>query len=201
MSEVLEKLFGSKVRLRLLRFFLLNSHNEYTFDEIVKRNKINKKEARSELNNLTKIKLLKTHRKGKFKYYRINLQFSFYPELESLVIKSNIFPQSKSLGKIKNIGNVKLAMVSGIFLNYSKSRVDLLIVADDVSRRKLNNVVANLEAEIGKEISYMLLSTEEMNYRLNMLDRFLFDFLEGPYEEVINRLPKLKRIVAGIKKK
>ncbi len=200
MSEVLEKLFGSKVRLRLLRFFLLNSQNEYTFNEIVNKNKINKKESRSELNNLVKIKFLKSHRKGRFKYYKINLQFSFYPELESLLVKSNIFPQSKSLGKIKNIGNVKLAIISGIFLNYPKSRADLLIVADNVSRKKLNNVIANLEAEIGKEIGYMLLSTEELNYRLNMLDRFLFDFLKGPHEEVINRLPKLKRVIAGIKK-
>ena len=33
-----------------------------------------------------------------------------------------------------------------------------------------------------------------------MLDRFLIEFLEGPYEEVVNKVPEFKRFIAGLRK-
>ena len=39
------------------------------------------------------------------------------------------------------------------------------------------------------------MNTDEFKYRLDMLDRFLIDFLEGPYSEIVNKIPGLKRFV------
>ena len=38
MSEVLESLFGSRAKTRILRFFLQNPEQEYTIDDISRRN-------------------------------------------------------------------------------------------------------------------------------------------------------------------
>ena len=76
----------------------------------------------------------------------------------------------------------------------------MVLVANNVSRGKLRSVMNNLEAEIGKEISFVLMNSEEFKYRMDMLDRFLLEFLEGPHDEVINKVPGLKRFIMGRKK-
>jgi hypothetical protein len=199
MSEVLENLFGSREKTRMLRFFLQNPEQEYQLNEIAKRNMLVAKKIKKELENLVRIKfILSRSRKGK-KYYLLNQNFIFYPELKNLVSKDNIFPQSKSLSKIKDLGNIKLAAISGAFINYHKSKADMILVGDGISRAKLKNLMNNLEAEIGKEVDFVLMSGEEFKYRLNMLDKFILEFLEGPHEELINKITGLKRFIANRK--
>ena len=194
MSEVLENLFGSKARTRVLRFFLLNPDREYSVAETAKRNMLKISDARREINNFKKIKFVSEKIKKGKKRYHLNVNFAFYPELKNLIVKSNVYPQCESLGKIKNIGSVKLAIVSGIFLNHPKSKADMILAADNVSRRKLNNLINNIEAELGKEIKYVLMSGEELRYRVNMMDRFLLDFIKEPHNEIINKIPEIKRL-------
>lgn len=199
MSEILSSLFGSKERVRLLRFFLQNPDQPYEFADIVKKNMINSSKTRSELSNLEKIKfIIKRTKKGK-NSYEMNQYFSFYPELKALIVKSNVFPQCKSLGNISKIGNVKLACISGVFINYPKSRADMILVGDGISKAKLRNLMNNLEAEIGKEINFVLMTLDEFKYRLNMLDKFILEFLEGPNEEIINKISGLKQFIANRK--
>ena len=199
MSEILENLFGSKGKTRLLRFFLQNPEQEYGLKEIAKRNRLKSPATRSELENLRKIKfILRRTRQGKNSYI-LNQDFLFYPELKNLVAKDNIYPQSKSLTRIKSLGSIKLAVISGAFINYHKSKADMILVGDGVSRAKLKNLMNSLEAEIGKEVDFVLMSAEEFKYRLNMLDKFILEFLEGPHEEVINKITGLKRFIANRK--
>lgn len=196
MSEILEALFGSKAKARLLRFFLQNPDQEYDFSEILRRNMLKSALAKKELENLVRIKFaIRRSRKGK-KYYTLNQDFNFYPELKNLIAKSNVYPQCKSLGKVANIGHMKLALISGVFISYPKSKADMILVGDAVSKAKLKNLMNNLEAEIGKEINFALMTNDEFKYRLNMLDKFVLEFLEGPHEEVINKIPGLKQFIA-----
>lgn len=198
--QVLEILFGSKSRARMMRFFILNNNSEYSFSDIVAKNILNSPEARKELNAFKKADFIREKsRKGK-KYYRTNLGFPFYQELERLVIKSDIFPQCNSLSGVKKIGDVKLVLTTGVFMNYAKGKLDLLLVVDNVSRAKLKTLINHLEAEVGKEVRYMVLTGEELTYRLNMLDRFLINIFKEPHEIVFSKLPKIKQIVTVLKK-
>lgn len=199
-AQVLEILFGSKSRARMMRFFILNNSQEYSFSDIVKRNILNSLEARKELHAFKKAEFIKEKtRKGK-KYYKTNINFPFYQELERLVIKSDIFPQCSSLGNVKKIGDVKLVLTTGVFMNYAKGKLDLLLVVDNVSRVKLKTLINHLEAEVGKEIRYMVLTGEELTYRLNMLDRFLINIFKEPHEIFFSKVPKIKQIVSVLKK-
>jgi hypothetical protein len=199
MSETLVSLFGSKEKTRLLRFFLQNPELDYTLKEIAKRNMIKPKATKRELDNLKKIKFVSGRTKKGKNTYALNQNFIFYPELKNLIAKSNIYPQSGSMEKVKNIGNVKLAVISGAFINYPKSKADMILVADGVSRAKLKNLMNSLEAEIGKEVDFVLMTMEEFKYRLNMLDKFILEFLEGPHEEIINKIAGLKQFIANRK--
>lgn len=200
MSETLEMLFGSKAKTRLLRFFLQNPDKEFSVSEIVQKNMISAVNVRKEMNNLKKYKFVIEKNRKNEKIYFLNQEFHFCNELKSLFAKSNVYPQCKSLGKVKGIGDVKLVLVSGVFLSYTKGKADMVLVANNVSRSKLKHLMNSLEAEIGKEVSFVLMNSEEFKYRLDMLDRFLLDFLEGPHEELVNKIPGLKRVVMGLKK-
>jgi hypothetical protein len=196
MSEILENLFGSKERARLIRFFMQNPEQAFEFGEIIKKNMLVSSKTRTELQNLLKIRFVsKRMKKGK-SFYELNQNFNFYPELKGLIAKSNVYPQCKGLSGVSKIGNIKLAAISGVFINYEKSKADMIIVGDAVSKAKLKNLMNRLEAEVGREISFMLMTMEEFKYRLNMLDKFILEFLEGPHEEVINKITGLRQFIA-----
>jgi hypothetical protein len=194
MPEIFSQLFELKAKARLIKFFMLNDKREYSSQEVVQKNKMRSAQIARELHRFEKMKMIFARtRKGK-KYFQTNTGFIFYPELKNLVVKSNTLPECRSLSQIKNLGKVKLALISGVFLNYPKGRADLLIVADEVSRAKLKHLLENLEAEVGKEINYSIMDSDEFKYRTDMLDKFIMDFLEGPYEEIICKVPNLKEI-------
>lgn len=195
-----DTLFGSKARSRLIRFFLLNPGVEYSAADVSEKTLISRMDSSRELTRLVKMKLVfERSRKGR-KCFVVNEDFPFYIELKSLVSKLNVHAQSQIFRKLKVVGEVKLTLISGLFLNYPKSKVDMILVVNNVNRTKLKHAIAHLEAEVGKEIRFVLMNNEELHYRLNMLDRFFIEFLEGPYEEVTNKVPELKRFIAGLKK-
>jgi hypothetical protein len=194
MPEIFSQLFESRVKARLIKFFMLNDKREYSQQEVVQKNKMSSVQVTKELNRFEKMKMIIVRTKKGKRYFQTNTGFIFYPELKNLVVKSNTMPECRSLSQIKNLGRVKLALISGVFLNYPKGRADLLVVADEVSRAKLKHLLENLEAEVGKEINYSLMGSDEFKYRTDMLDKFIMEFLESPYEEIICKVSNLKEI-------
>ena len=200
MAEILEFLFGSKTKARLLRFFLMNPEQDFNTKEISIKNMLKNAQARSAINEFRKNKFIVERKRNGIRYFILNQKFPFLIELKGLFIKSNIYPQCSSLDKLRTIGDVKLALISGIFLNYPKSKADMVLVVNNVSHSKLKNLMSNIEAEVGREINYVLMNNDEFKYRLDMLDRFLLDFLEGPHDELVNKIPRLKPFISGLKK-
>lgn len=202
MSLILfDSLFGSKARARVIRFFLLNTEGDHSATEVTEKIMMNRTDVVREMNKLAKLRMIiEKSRKGK-KVYTTNMDFPFYTELKGLVSKLNVHAQSQVFKKLKVVGEVKLILISGLFLNYPKSKVDMILVVNNVNRSKLRHAIQYLEAEVGKEIQFVLMNAEELHYRLDMLDRFFVEFLEGPYEEVVNKIPELKRFIAGIRNK
>ncbi len=57
-----------------------------------------------------------------------------------------------------------------------------------MNERILRNRVRVLEAELGKEIRYAAMSTQDFFYRLNMSDKLLRDILDYPHSIAFDRL-------------
>ncbi len=195
MPETLEILFGSKLRARLLRFFVLNPSQRYDTKTISEKIKMERKSMRADLNALEKIEIITSEKlKGK-KLYMVNEEFPYYLELQALFVKSNIYPHCSEVKKFNSLGKVKLLVLSGIFMDKNKSRLDLLLVGDDISRSKVREYISNIEAEIGREIHYMQLSLEQFDYRLEMMDRFITEFLSDSHVTIVNKIPRLTQMV------
>jgi hypothetical protein len=123
--------------------------------------------------------------------YTLNANFEFFNELRNLVLKSSPAEKDRMIARLNRLGRVKLAIISGVFINKENLDPlvsDLLIVGDDINRRKLRAFLKATEAEVGKEIKFTLMDKEEFQYRLAMFDRFVRVLLESPHEKLINRL-------------
>lgn len=145
----------------------------------LKTKKKNKK--RSKKRNRKKIK------GGSKTYYGLNQKFDFLNDLRKLMLASPSASFAKITEKILALGKVKLALVSGVFLN-KENVADLMIVGDDIDRRKFKNFLKSLEAEMGTQIIYAIMDTEEFHYRRAMFDRFVRLMLEGPHEVLIEKI-------------
>ncbi len=200
MKGELEFLFGSRVRWRLIKFFILNESQQFSSKEVTGINKLNVREANQILRQLVKAKFLISRSSKKTNVYYLNKKFSFYIELKDLVIKSNVYPQCESLNKVKNLGDVRLALISGIFINHVKAKTDLLIVANNVSRAKMKHLLEELTAEMGREINYSLLTYDEFKYRVNMFDKFIMEIVGQPHELVVNKVSGLLKEIKNNKK-
>lgn len=210
---LLEQLLDSPLKARLLKLFLRNSGSEFALPEIRRRVRVNGSGLTRELQKLLKIGFIKTKTVAgraagvksarrskkprarlrrqavkKVKAYFVNRGFPLYQELNNLVLKLSPVSREKMLQKIKAVGGVKLVLLSGIFINSDKSRADLLIVGDNMPRKKLNNFLMDLEADIGKSVDYAIMNKKEFYYRYDMYDRFVRDMLEYPHETLINKL-------------
>jgi hypothetical protein len=67
----------------------------------------------------------------------------------------------------------------------------MLIVSDRPKKSIVDNVMASIEAEIGKEIRYAVLDTDDFKYRLSIGDKLVRDVLDYPHEIVLDRLSLL----------
>lgn len=125
--------------------------------------------------------------------YVLNSNFEFFEELKGLIMKSSPAEKNKMVKKIYGLGRIKLAVISGVFLNSEKenfdnSIADLFIVGDDIHKEKLRKFLRALEAEVGREVKLSIMDKEEFDYRYGMFDRFVRVLLEGPHEKIINKL-------------
>jgi predicted nucleotidyltransferase len=187
-KEILEQLFDSPVKVKLLKLFLRNPEESFGLSETVKKTRADKISCRRQISKLEEIKFIKSKFKSGKKIYSLNSGFVFYNELKTLVLKSSPTSKNKILSRLKNVGRIKLALLSGVFLELENSRADLLIVGDGIKNKKLAGFLKDLESEVGKEINYVVLTTADFKYRYNMFDRFIRDILEKPHEKLINRL-------------
>lgn len=203
--DTLEKLFDSPVRAKLLKLFLMNPDARFTREEASRQAQVRPREFKREARRLMQLRLVKSasarlvkpqaEGRGRMKFsarretvFAANKDFPLFAELRALCLKSA--PHAKGLlaGKIKRLGNVKLAILAGVFIDNPASRVDLLLVGDSIRKARMKSFIQWLEARIGKELNYVAMSSPEFKYRMDMYDRFVRDVLEFPHETVINKL-------------
>jgi len=193
--ETLSKLFGGQARVRIMRLFLLNNNNNFEIEDVVSRSRVMKATARKEINALSAMNFIKQKvitkegyrgTKKKVTVWSLNAGFRYLQSLRDILIDPTLLLQEDLPQRFKQIGKIKLMIVSGVFIGNSKSRADVLIVGDKLKKNILQQVVKGLEAEIGKELDYAVFDTEEFKYRLNMYDKLVCDIIDLPHEKLID---------------
>jgi hypothetical protein len=182
--EILSKILGSGARVKIMKLFLQNRSNGFSAVEVAKRSRVSSSVARAEVRLLSSVNFIKKHSPSKVEWF-FNSSFKYAKEFEDLLIRSDNLNKKTVLDNFKNIGRVKLVIVSGAFIKVDDSRVDLLIVGDKIKRGKIEEGVRKLEALLGTELAYAVFDTKEFIYRLDMYDKLVRDVLDYPNEVLL----------------
>lgn len=196
--EILGKMLGGIPRIKVMRLFLLNADEPFGIDDIVERSRLQKAVARKAVNSLLSMTLVERidfiqefeDAKGRksqkqISGWMLNKNFPYIEELKSLLVEGEFFRHEEIAKRFKPAGKIQLLVISGIFIQDSDSRLDLLIVGDNLRKSFIQKTVAVLESELGKELRYAVFNTADFKYRLSMYDKLLRDVFEFPHEKLI----------------
>lgn len=182
--EILGKILGNPARVKIMRLFLLNRGKGFKSKDIAKRSRVNSDIVRRELRLLASVGFIKKRSSISLDWY-FNSFFKYAVEFEELLVRSDTLNKEAILYNFKKVGQIKLLVVSGVFIKNHDSRVDLLIVGDKLKRTKIESGIRKLEALIGTELVYAVFNTKEFIYRLNMYDKLVRDILDYTHEVLI----------------
>lgn len=178
---MLQKLFTSKTRVKLLTLFLMNPEREMYVREITRNIDENINSVRRELANLEEIGLLTSKRKGNLRYYVTNRKMFIYDELTSIILKTEGIAKFLK-DNLSEIGDIKIAFIYGSFARgkaMAESDIDVLIIGD-VNEDELIVAVREIENRLLREVNYVLFIPEEFEERLKNKDPFVSNVLKEP---------------------
>lgn len=206
---MLEQLFGSITRVKLLQRFLTNPDRPYYLRELARAIHMQLNSVRREVANLERIGIItpmlsatplpgsraaeragrKTASPGHQlkKFYLANGSFLLYPELKALLVKAQLLVEQKLVERIVRIAKIRYLALTGIFVGLEGFSTDLLLVGT-VNRKRLAALMQQFERELDHPINYTVMTVGEFRYRHNVTDKFLYTVLENKKIVVINHL-------------
>ena len=198
---MIEQLFGSKTRVKLLQLFYSNPNRAFYVREITRKIDEQINSVRRELANLLSIGIIASDTTNNRLYYEVNQSYEYYEPLRAIfgngtrdesatgpppAKKTAPSASNLELEKIKALGNVEVAIYTGQFTRDESSGVDALIVGD-INQHALQKFMTELEAQEGKEIRYTVMPANEFNYRRQINDRFITTVLTSKKQVLIDR--------------
>ena len=202
--DTLIALFGSQAKVKLLRLFLFNMETPYLPKELAYRTKCAPTMVSRELRSLAKAGIIKNRRvlksvearqgdkiifkKLKGDGYILDQSFPYLESLKNLLTVASISADETFAKRFTSIGRVRLLVASGIFMQNWDSRVDLLIVGDELNVPKIDGIIQLIESELGKEIAYSAFESADFEYRLGIHDRLVRDILDYPHVTLLDKI-------------
>jgi|TARA_Y100000310_G_C20695695_1_gene825529 hypothetical protein len=202
--KILGKLFGSPAMVKLLRLFLFNPGEVYTNKEIATRAKITLDTARLELSIMKQMDFIKRKtdyrqiavkkskgkrtKKKKVSGWTLNEKFLYLVQLQNFLLSATPIKHKDIPKRLGVSGVIKLIVVSGIFIQNQDSRLDILIVGNNIRKSQLETAIKAIESELGKELRYAIFDTQEFKYRLGIYDRLIRDVFDYPHETILDKI-------------
>lgn len=189
---MIEQLFGSKTRVKLLQLFYSNPNRSFYVREITRKIDEQINSVRRELSNLLSIGIIVSDTTNNRLYYEVNQKYEYYQPLLEIFGHGvrTIGPAAPTVegeqSDIQSVGNVELALYTGQFTRDDKAGVDVFLVGD-INHARLARFMTELEAKEGKELRYTQLSMEDFDYRRQINDRFVANILAAKKQVIIDK--------------
>jgi DNA-binding Lrp family transcriptional regulator len=206
-TDPLSILFGSAARVKLLRFFLFNPSKEFTFDDISRRAKLVRRTARTEISALEKAGVIKqktvymedpdSGKKMKGVGYVLNKDFPELQALQTFLFETAPIDGKNLLKHLRQAGILDFVGVAGVFVREFEQRLDVLLAMKKFSQSKVEKAIRSLEAEIGVEIRFAAMSSEDLMYRVGMYDKLTRDFFDYSHQVLIDKIGVKDEVTAS----
>ena len=196
-EDVLVNILNDESRAKLMRFFSMNRESAHPSDEIMSILDIKKEDLTKQLRSLekntiiTQRKLTQREKKEKntrmTKGYMLNKRYKFLQTLDRIIIQTLPKGKDSLCSKVMKVKGVKFILNTGVFTNARDASVDILIAGTDINEGTIKTLIKETEKEMGVEIRYIILSSNELTYRIQIRDKFIRELLDGDYEIYLDR--------------
>jgi len=194
---MIDKLFGSKTRVKLLHLFMNHPGQSFYVREITRLIDEQINSVRRELSNMLEVGVITSDTSDNKLYYQVNQRYEFYTALRAIFAGETVSAEQvgptnaegvheQHLTIINDIPSVRLAILSGVLVKGSTAPVDVLLVGN-VSPAKVKAAVAMIEKLEGRELNYTVLPYDEFYYRLSVRDKFIAEVLASKHSVVIDK--------------
>lgn len=197
---MIEQLFGSKTRVKLLQLFYSNPNRSFYVREITRKIDEQINSVRRELANLLSVGIITSDTSNNKVYYEVNQKYEFFPPLQEIfggggirrrgstktAAKTIELPLPDDTADLKALGNVEIAALMGQFTRDDSTNIDVLIVGN-VNQNAVAKYVTDLEKQEGKELRYTVFSLEDFTYRMQIKDRFISNVLRSKKQILIDK--------------
>lgn len=189
---MIEQLFGSKTRVKLLQLFYSNPNRSFYVREITRKIDEQINSVRRELANLLSIGIISSDTNNNRLYYEVSQDFQYYEPLTAIFgtgtmpAKSAAPSAEGETQTLKALGNVNLALLTGVLTRDERSGIDVLLVGD-LNQTQVTKYINELEAKEGKELRYAVLTEDEFLYRKEVNDRFLTLVLDSKMQILLDQ--------------
>ena len=180
MSKTIEKIFGSRIRAKILGWLFTHPDESFFVRQMATILREDPTNVSREMARLEALGILRSKRNGNLKHFQSNQECPFFEELKGLVLKtSGVAGRIRS--SLERLAGIEFAFIYGSYAKGEEkadSDVDLLIIGD-VDMDRLDSNLGKLEKMLGREINYVLYSKEEFKSKRKAKDGFLMDVLSG----------------------
>ena len=193
MSKTIEKIFGSRIRAKILGWLFTHPDESFFVRQIALILKEDPTNVSREMARLEDLGILRSKRNGNLKHFQTNQECPFFEELKGLVLKTTGVT-GRIRASLERLAGIELAFIYGSYAKGEEkadSDVDLLIIGD-VDMDRLDSNLGKLEKMLGREINYLLYSMEEFKSKRKAKDGFLMDVIAGEKIMVIGAENGLK---------
>lgn len=195
---MIDALFGSKTRVKLLHLFLSNPGKSFYVREITRLIDEQINSVRRELANMLTVGVITSDSADNKLYYQVNQRYEHYIALRAIFAGEYNDALAAPAGTkswhklLAALPSLHLAVAAGVLVKDSQSNVDLLLVGESPAA-KLKAVIQKIEAMEGRELNYTVLSYEEFYYRLSVRDKFIGSILSGKHAVLVDTDGILKK--------
>jgi len=195
---MIDTLFGSKTRVKLLHLFLNHPGQSFYVREITRLIDEQINSVRRELSNMLEVGVITSDTADNKLYYEVNQRYEFYTALRAIfageaidATKPSLAPEQSNvneqyLSAIAGIASLRIAILAGVLVRGSTSSVDVLLVGS-VPTAKVKAAMAIIEKLEGREINYTVMSYDDFYYRLSVRDKFLTEILNSTHTVAIDK--------------
>jgi hypothetical protein len=183
---MIDALFGSKTRVKLLHLFLNNPNRAFYVREITRKIDEQINSVRRELANMLSIGIIQSDSANNRLYYEVNQSYTYYEPLRAIFADGTgpaptATPVVTDWAKrLKTLGDIRVAILSGSLVRGSKNDVDI-VLAGNVNKTQLKRFIKEMEDEEGKQLNYTVMPYEEFYYRLSIKDRFISNIINSKF--------------------
>lgn len=192
---MLDQLLISKVRVKMLKYFLFNQDKPIHVRGLVRKLDEEINAVRRELRNLDDIGILNSKKNGNKLEYKLNTNTAGVNELYSLFVLE--IPEIKDIfRKLTANGNIKVALLTPNYFTKKhpdNNDVDMLLVGD-INPNEIHTLIKDLESLAKQDLRVAALKSEEVPFYLKKRDDMLMNILSKDTINLIGTPATLYRI-------